>query len=69
LLPWWFNFVRSGDLLAGEPKDDKKRKVLDELDKEMRIAAVGCLKESTIRSIKNTDDMLKGSDMFLHKSC
>ena len=45
--------------------------VLDELDREMRIAAVGCLygvKESTIRSIKKTDDMLKGSDRFLRKS-
>jgi len=37
------NFVRNGDVLADEPKDNKKRKVMDELDREMRIAAVGCL--------------------------
>jgi hypothetical protein len=46
LLSWWFNFVRSGDVLADEPKDDEKRKVMevsDELDRELRIAAVGCL--------------------------
>jgi hypothetical protein len=45
LLPWWFNFVRNGDALADEPEDSKKRKVMGvshDLDREMRIAAVGC---------------------------
>jgi hypothetical protein len=71
LLPSWFHFVRNDDVLADEPKDKKKKVVAveDDLDREMRIATVGCLrgvKEWTIRSIKETD-MLKGSDRFLRK--
>jgi len=45
--------------------------VLDELDREMRNAAFGCLygvKEWPIRSLKETDGMLKGGDRFLRKS-
>ena len=37
------NFFRNGDVFADEPKDDKKRKVMEvmgELGREMRIAAV-----------------------------
>jgi hypothetical protein len=46
--------------------------VLDELNREMRVAEVRRhygVKELTIHSIKKTDDMMKGSDSFLCKSC
>jgi hypothetical protein len=32
LLSRWFNSIRSGDELADEPKDKKKRKVMEVLD-------------------------------------